>query len=556
MKEYIDFKKVNCKDCYKCLRNCPVKSMRFSNHQAEIIEDECILCGSCYLTCPQGAKEIRNDVVTIKSLLKSQDVYVTLAPSFIANYPSINFATMKKALLKLGFKDVEETAIGAELVTREYEKIIENKQDIIISTCCQSVNLLIKKYYPEAVKYLAKVVSPMTAHARMIKKLHKNCSVVFIGPCLSKKEEVDENLDSIDCAITFLELTKWLKEENINFEYVEEENDKYLTRLYPTSSGILKTMKKDKDYSYVAIDGITNCREALEEILSGKLSKCFIEMSSCVGSCINGPGMDKKVEREKSTPLSNYINVINYSGDKKYNPICIETDRQFISQAVKEEKVNDEIIKMLLAKIGKTKPSDELNCGSCGYNTCKEKAYAMYYGKTEPSMCLPYLKNKAESFVNDIVENTPNGIIIVNDKLEIELANKSACEIIKVLSPKDVVGQPIIRILDPTPYLKVLNTKMNNPKEVIYLSEYQKYVEQTIIYDSKYEVIMIIIRDVTEDIKQKASKEAITRETIEVTDKVIEKQMRAVQEIASLLGETTAETKVALEKLKQSLNDK
>lgn len=553
MHDYINFEKVNCKDCYKCLRNCPVKSMRFANHQAEIIEDECILCGNCYLSCPQGAKEIRDDVDKVKTMFKHNlDVYVSLAPSFIANYPGTDIDQVREALQALGFKDVEETAMGAEMVTSEYEKIVDkDEQKVVISTCCPSVNMLIKKYYPEAVKYMAAVSTPMIAHARKLKAEHQNCSVVFIGPCLAKKAEVDEHLDVIDAALTFQELTRWLESENIVIAPANSKTPKYQTRLYPMTSGILGTMNKNEKYAYFAIDGINKCKEVIEEIISGNLTNCFIEMSSCVGSCVCGPGMDKN----RNQHLQNDLAILNYAGDDHYQLANLDIQEEQVATPVEKTEISESIIQILLEKLGKTKLEDELNCGSCGYNTCREKAEAMYAGKTEPSMCLPYLKNKAISYMDDIVANSPNGIIILNDKLEIELINKSACSIFNVKNARDVINEQMVRLTDPTLYLSVLNNKTNCNSNRAYLSQYGKYIEQTVIYNYEFHVIMIIMRDITLEISNQESKDRLSRQTIEITDKVIEKQMRAVQEIASLLGETTAETKVALEKLKESLDD-
>ena len=172
MSNWLTLKKSNCKNCYKCIRHCPVKSIRFSGNQAHIIGNECILCGQCFVVCPQNAKEIAGEVEKTKVLIQSgSPVVVSLAPSFIANYDGVGINSMREALQKLGFYDVEETAIGAAIVKNEYERILrEEDRDILISSCCHSVNLLIQKYFPSEIKYLADVVSPMQAHCTDIKK--------------------------------------------------------------------------------------------------------------------------------------------------------------------------------------------------------------------------------------------------------------------------------------------------------------------------------------------------------------------------------------------------
>ena len=209
----------------------------------------------------------------------------------------------------------------------------------------------------------------------------------------------------------------------------------------------------------------------------------------------------------------------------------------------------------ILRQMGKTKPSDELNCGSCGYNTCREKAVAIYQGKADPSMCLPYLKDKAESFSDTITKNNPNGLLVLNEKLEVQQINDAARKMLHIRYASDILGDQVVRVLDPILFLDVLQTGKNLHDHKVFLAEYDCYIEFTIIYDKEYRLLVCIMRDVTEEEASRAKKEIISRQTIETADKVVEKQMRIVQEIASLLGETAAETKIALTKLKESIND-
>ncbi len=272
MADCLRLKKSNCKNCYKCIRHCPVKSIRFSAGQANIISNECILCGHCFVVCPQGAKEIVDDTEKVRVLLQSGDpVYVSLAPSFIANYDGVGIESMREALKKLGFTDVEETAIGATIVKREYDRMLrEDQRDIIISSCCHSVNLLIQKYYPKELPYLADVQSPMLAHCSDIKRRVPNAKTVFIGPCVAKKDEGAQFKDIVDAVLTFEELTNWLKRENITLEARVEADEHSKARFFPTTGGILKTMDMDaKDYTYLAIDGVENCMMALDDIERG-----------------------------------------------------------------------------------------------------------------------------------------------------------------------------------------------------------------------------------------------------------------------------------------------
>ena len=551
----LTLKKSNCKNCYKCIRHCPVKAIRFSGNQAHIINNECILCGHCFVVCPQNAKQIVDETEKAKVLLQSGDpVFVSLAPSFVANYPGVGIGAMARALKKLGFQDVEETAIGATMVKTEYERMLkEEARDVIITSCCHSINLLIQKYFPAALEYLADVVSPMQAHCLDIKKRFPNAKTVFIGPCVAKKDEAEHYAGIVDAVLTFEELTQWLKSENIELEKEMDENDFSRARFFPTSGGVLKTMTDRRpDFTYLALDGVENCIAALKEIVAGKVHKCFIEMNACVGGCVGGPIMEKY----STARIQDYLAVSSYAGTKDFpveQPHPLELKKGFNSIAQKAVEPTESEIYSVLRQMGKFRPEQELNCGSCGYNTCREKAIAICQGKAEISMCLPYLKDKAESFSDTIVENTPNGLIVLNEKLEVQQINGAARRLMNIRSASDVMGAHVARILEPDVFLNVLNTRRNILSHRVYLAEYKRYVDLAVMYDYDSRLLIGIMRDVTEEETAREKKEDISQKTIEVADRVVEKQMRIVQEIASLLGETAAETKIALTKLKESI---
>ena len=558
MANCLTLKKSNCKNCYKCIRHCPVKAIRFSGNQAHIIGNECILCGQCFVVCPQNAKEIVDETEKVKVLLQSgAPVIVSLAPSFVANYEGAGINSMRKALKKLGFYDVEETAIGATIVKNEYERMIKDEErDVIISSCCHSINLLIQKHHPAALEYLADVVSPMQAHCNDIKQRYQNAKTVFIGPCVAKKDEAEHYEGIVDAVLTFEELTEWLKSENIEIEPETDNDICSRARFFPTTGGVLKTMAQENTgYTYLALDGVENCIAALKDIESGKIHKCFIEMSACVGSCMGGPVMEKYHHTET---VKDYITITKYAGSKDFEvsqPKAINLKKHFEFIEQRSPQPSDYEINTVLRQMGKFKPSQELNCGSCGYNTCREKAIAIIQGKAESSMCLPFLKDKAESFSDTIVNNSPNGLIVLNDQLEVQQINKSAREFMNIRYASDVLGTQVIRILDPTPYMKVRDTGMGIYNERVYFAEYKRYIEQTIVYDRDSRLLVGILRDITDEQHEREKKENISRQTVEVADKVVEKQMRIVQEIASLLGETAAETKIALAKLKESITN-
>ena len=555
MANCLTLKKSNCKSCFRCVRKCPVKAIRFSGNQAHIIGNECILCGNCVVQCPQNAKEIADSVEKVRVLLQSGDpVIVSLAPSFIANYEGAGIESMTAALKKLGFTDVEETAIGATIVKNEYERMIrEEERDVIITSCCHSINLLIQKRYPVCLEYLADVMSPMQAHCDDIKRRYPNAKTVFIGPCVAKKDEAEYYAGIVDAVLTYEELSRMLNEARITIERTPDSDPNSRARFFPTTGGVLKTMAQDAPgYTYVAIDGVENCMNALQDIASGKIHKCFIEMSACIGSCIGGPVMEKK------SPINDYMSVAAYAGERDFEvdqPEAASLRKRFGFIEHKLPQPSENEIMSVMRQMGKFKPSDELNCGTCGYNTCREKAIAIVQGKAEISMCLPFLKDKAESFSDTIVKNTPNGLIVLNENLEVQQINAAARKIMNIREASDVLGEPVVRILDPTVFVRVKQSGRSVRDERTYLAEYKKYIEQTVVYDPDSRMLIGIMRDITDEEADREKKSRINKQTVEVADSVVEKQMRIVQEIASLLGETAAETKIALTKLKESIGD-
>lgn len=264
------------------------------------------------------------------------------------------------------------------------------------------------------------------------------------------------------------------------------------------------------------------------------------------------------MEKYHHSPVRDYVAVTDYAGKEDFDvtelpPAKMKKYIEPIGRKLRQP--TEEEIRNILTQMGKKKKEDELNCGSCGYNTCRDKAVAIIQGKADLTMCLPYLKDRAESFSDQVVNITTNGIIVLNENLEVQQINKAALKLMNIARAYDVMGEPVIRILDPAIFIKVRDTGRAVYGEKVYLAEYDRYVEQTVAYDKDYKIIICNMRDVTEEQTQRARKEEISKQTVEIADKVVEKQMRIVQEIASLLGETAAETKIALSKLKEAIKD-
>jgi len=549
--KYLSLRQSECKDCYKCIRRCPVKSVNFSDNRAQIIGDECILCGRCYVACPQQAKEIKRDLDRVRAMIASGErVVASVAPSFIAGFEVSGIGAMRAALLKLGFSGAEETAVGADFVSREYERLLESGAGAVISSCCPSVNLLIQKYYPDMLDALSPVLSPMRAHCRAIKARDPEARAVFIGPCISKKYEADEE-GAADACLTFDELKDWIDEAGVAFEPVEEKEPPLASRTYPTVGGIVKTLKPG-GYEAIAIDGVANCIAALEELRTRRADRVFLEMSACEGSCIGGPVIRGHAQRR----VAGAIRVARYAGDAAPDVKPPEDmSLTFPRMRLVRVQPGGEAIQKVLNQMGKTTKDKELNCGCCGYPTCRDKAVAVCQGRAEIGMCLPFLKEKAESFSDQIIRNTPNAIIVMDENLIVQQVNRAALQLFHLKSPEDILRSPVVRVMDPTDLMRMVASGLSAQEKLRYMAEYGRYVEETLLYDRQYRILIAILRDVTEREEKRKADQALRRETGEVTDRVIEKQMRVVQEIASLLGETAAETKLALTKLKEAMRD-
>jgi uncharacterized Fe-S cluster-containing protein len=358
----------------------------------------------------------------------------------------------------------------------------------------------------------------------------------------------------VDEVLTFAELDSMFKDAGIEPEHVLDENRHSRARLFPTEGGILKTMDLPKNgYTYLAVDGARECRAALDDIAEGNIHRCFIEMSSCKGSCIGGPIMKKY----DNFPIRHYQMAVNYAGPEDFEFYKAKDEMlgtEYVRRDVVKPTPSEREIKEILKLMGKTTPDDELNCGTCGYDSCRDKAIAVYRGIADPSMCLPYIMDKNESFANNILNNSPNGLVIVNDKFEIQQVNRAAMEMLNIRRQEDVLGENIVRILEPAPFFQVSESGHAIKNQRTYSADYKKYFEQTIVYDNTAHLFICILRDVTEEETARSQREELSRTTAEIADKVVEKQMRIVQEIASLLGETTAETKIALTNLKEAID--
>lgn len=558
----LNFSKANCKNCYKCLRTCQVKAVKIKNDQAGIVEERCIGCGQCLVVCPQDARNIKSDIEDVKKAIKqNKKVIASIAPSFIGAFDMDTAGHFASALKILGFSIVEETAVGAEIVAQLYDKAIKgNKQKNLFTTSCPSANYLIDTYYPSLAKYLIPVVSPMLAHGKMLKQSYGYDSyVVFIGPCTAKKIEAVsfQHQGTIDAVLTFEELSKWIQEEELDMNSLQPQEFEAIActtgQAYPLIGGVLDSFGNSQSYEKLRVDGIAECMEALKSIEDGFLENVCVEFNVCTGGCMNGPGMprlekdfyrrQKRVKRyinEKPTRLSESRNV----------PSGLDFSKVFISRPIERNLLSDLELKAILEGMGKYEATDELNCGGCGYNTCRDKAQAVFEGMAEMSMCLPYMRGKAESITNVIYENTPNVIMFIDDKLNVKEINPIAQSIFGV-KEDFIKDRPVSIIMSDEPFKMVRDSKKSLLSQRMSYPDYGVVLLQNIIYLEKQNMMLAIMSNITTEEKQRDELKRVKENAIDAAEKVIEKQMRVAQEIASLLGETTAETKITLTKLKK-----
>ena len=589
--KYINVAEANCKNCYKCLKVCPVKSIKYSNNHVEVLENECILCGRCIRNCPQHAKSLVNDISAIKQAVGEQGAARTadasaglppevfsnvrqgeqgaaraiaaLAPSYIASFGAENRFRLAGALHRLGFDAVEETSVGAHAVTKEYARILESdSMDNMITTCCPSVVFLVQKYFPQLTPQLAQVLSPMEAHGEFLRKKYgDDALIVFFAPCISKIEEARVSEKRfIDGVVTFKQLARWFIKEDIELEKCAEGyfgNDPSSSAIYPVFEGIVKDVRANlpedshvfNKYTFLSVQGAKDVIELLEEISEGRIHNCFIEASTCYGSCINGP---EKPDTEYH-PVSTGIDMIRYLRAEKNireaDISSLDLRRHIEPKPLREDIPDEETIRSILAEIGKTKPEHELNCGSCGYRTCRDKAIAVYQNKAELYMCLPYMSQISETLANVTLSVSPDYIIAVDHDLRVKECNIAAQHLLK-LTKNEIVGRRIEEFLDPLDFALAVGEERNVPLHKVSYDERGITVNQTIIYIPEQGLAIAFLHDVTKQEQETESLNKLKLETMEMAQNVIDKQMTVAQEIASLLGETTAETKVTLTKLK------
>lgn len=546
---FIEFHADKCDECFKCLRNCPTKAISFTKDKRSIIDDLCIKCGNCLTQCSRGALTLTYDINYVKTLIASpKKVVATVAPSFAGLFEMDSSGQFSTALKELGFDYVEETARGAEIVSQKYDQVIVKKPyKNIITSCCPSTMYLIQKKYKNAIDSSLAIVSPMVAHGREIKARYGDVFTVFIGPCVAKKAEAMEFKDAIDAVITFRELEEWLQECAIDLKSLESSKFDATAskrgRAYPVGVHM-----DDSHYRPVHLKGVKDCMDFLDAIEKDHLKGYLAELNICSGSCLDGPEIPKQapalfVRRQK---LVDYMQTsceeVAYSE--------IDVDRSFEDLTRTHGTASEDAIYEVLLRMEKYSESDQINCGACGYQTCYDKARAVALGYSDIELCMERLKHKVESLQSIIFENSPNAICILDHELCIQEINPAFSRLFNEDHTK-LDGWPINVVIgsDIFDQLKISETKSMSQK--LYLESIDKtfYINILKIHDD--ETYVGIMTDISYEEKNREEMQLMKAKTLDTVHEVINKQMRVAQEIASLLGETTAETKIGLNHLKE-----
>jgi iron only hydrogenase large subunit-like protein/uncharacterized Fe-S cluster-containing protein len=527
-----------------------------------VVEEKCILCGKCVLECPQNAKVVSSEVHKVKDLLAGNcQVILSIAPSFPAFFLNEKTEDLFEKIGFLGFAGVEEASIGAQYTSDAYRRFFLESKDTIISSCCPVIVNLIEIYFPNLIPNLAQVSSPAIAHGLSIKeRLGWDAKVVFAGPCIAKM--VERGMEGrVDAVLTFSQLAQMLEEKEFiskNAAKKTKLTEKMETRLFPLPGGTIRSFVGDNllDYQVETVTGLRECSQTLSAIEEGRLNLKFVELMACRGGCINGPIMNHKISlpERKRRVINNYNECKNFPQKKIYPVTSNLLMRFFKPRPYREKSVPEEAITAILAQTGKYSKEDEKNCGGCGYKTCREKAAAVYNGYAEPEMCIPYMKSKAESTAHTIVNSTPNGIIVFDKYLNIKDINPAAKTFFALYCL--TVGDNLADFLDSECFLKVIETGVPIKNCIANYPELELWTRQNIVPmdKSKDNLYMAIITDITENVKEKLENEKIRGEILSKAQHVIKNQMVVAQQIAGLLGETTAETKITLLELIENFN--
>jgi iron only hydrogenase large subunit-like protein len=560
--------KNNCQDCYKCLRQCPVKAIQVEAGSASILPDHCIYCGHCVLVCPADAKKVRNDMPRVLDLLDGpHKVILSLAPSYMSEFAETEIALLPSVLTRLGFAGVSETALGAELVARQTRDWLALQSDgVYISSCCPSTVDYICKYHPELKSSLVPLFSPMQAHALMLKSLYgENCRVVFAGPCVAKKAETDQQPNLTDAAITFRDLRDWLEEAYPNWQTREQKGAVSFIphaagkgNFFPVDGGMIANMKAEAsvtDVFFMSFSGVNHVRSIVNDIPRWELKgKTFLELLICEGGCINGPGtIDQSSAALKRQRILKRTNPGAESENAELSAMPDISHRFDKVSAVVKKQFSEESIQGVLQSIGKFRPEDELNCSGCGYDNCRDFARALLEGKAERTMCVTYMRRVAQDKASVLLQKIPSAVVMVDEHLKvldcnrkfIGLMSQETQEVFEI--NQSLAGADLRKLVS---YHKLFAALLQSGEEMSEhdIREDDRYLKLSVVSIQPGKIVCGVVQDMHEP--------EVRRDIVlEHTQQVIKQNMEVVQKIAFLLGENASFTESMLKSILESHKD-
>ena len=555
--------KRECQDCYKCIRECPVKAIRVSGGCATVSTEMCILCGRCVASCPNGAKRVRDDLPNAKSLLVSgRRVIASVAPSFVVEFPGVRPTQLIRGLKQLGFYAVSETALGAQQVSANVSKLMKQEPpEVWISSACPTVVEYIRKYHPECLPHISSLLSPVLAHCKMLRAHYgDDIGIVFIGPCIAKKIDAEQHAELLDIVLTFEDLTRWFGERNININDLHElPTDTFEPEearegaLYPIEGGMIPGSVRAKgahDSHYMSFSGLRSVSQAIEGIAEWKPEhNVFLELTACAGSCVNGP----KSMRNRSIARKRY-EIIRYTkapeSTSRRTPLDIRGE--FEPSPIWQNGHTDMQLLDALRSVGKTSPEDELNCGGCGYDSCRQFAHALIDRNAERMMCATYMRKLAQKKANALIRKMPSAVVIVDEKLKIVECNANFIRMFPAEAelgeafPPGLEGVALDQIV---PFSYLFERVIESGEDIVGRDiRYNRNILNASIFNiDPHAVAGGIFLDITEPAFQK-------EQIIERARGVVQKNLKTVQQIAYLLGENAAESEITLNTIVQSFS--
>lgn len=547
----------NCRDCYRCLRTCDVKAISFRTGQAKIMTDQCVLCGRCVKECPQYTKSIIDQIPKLEEYLQNERVILSLPPTFVNHFNQWSQQELWARLKHIGFYAIEEMAVNAEPFLDTYANLLQNTDKYIISSHCPIIVNLIEQKFPKLLEHLAPIENEAVIHARLLKqKYGPDAKVVHISPCLSmvgRDSDIDLTL-TLDQALDFIFSHKVDKETLASME-VELTQYKPLGAPLAMAGNLMQNMVdrgvlNSTEVQYLS--GLSTCIEALKELeKTANFSSRFIELDGCRNGCVGGFGLEKRGILEKKIEINNYYHQYGNKPTRHFAQVP-DMSRTFENRYVEPAKVETARIREILSNL-KQYNKKVMNCGACGFDSCYEKALAVARGQAEEKMCMTYMRGRAESTANTAIRSNPSGIIVFDQDFIIQEFNPAARDMFKAYNLQ--VGSAVFEYIDHRDFEKVVETGRGMKDLIVHYDDIGLVTRQNVVrMQGTQNLYMATITDITEEEKKRAEIEKMKEEALSKANQVINNQMFVAQQIAGLLGETTADTKIILLDLIKQFN--